>query len=206
MAQDSEKTRVQKLLSKITDRPIVACILATATILGGIASFTGAVEKIYDISTKVANHFSKVDPDQPPSVWIRLDGYVVRDETGLNVKDTPKGGHFVQITFPPISTAIADPLPLNISAIHGGSPKPRKLPLPKPYDMYYATYIPSGFYRLLDVDIVNMPSGRATVKKGSEPTKVIYLDSELKEIHASDTKFHIEAWGRIENLKSFGVQ
>jgi hypothetical protein len=206
MAQDSEKTRVQKLLSKITDRPIVAYILVAATILGGIASFTAAMEKIFDASTKVSDLLSKVDPDRPPSLWIRLDGHVVKDETGLVVNEAPKGGHFVQLSFPPLTEAIADPLPLNISAMYGGTPKPRKFPIPKPYDMYYATYIPKGIYRLLDVDTVKMPSGRDTAKKGSEPTRVVYLDSKYNEIHASDTKFHTEVWGRIENLKSFGIQ
>lgn len=206
MAEDEKKTRAQRLLSKITDRPIVAYIVVGATILGAIASFTSNVETIFGSSEKVLASLAKADPKRPPSLWIRLGKHDVKNESGVNVEETPRAGHLVQVTSPPITYAIADSLPLKISSLNGGTSKPRKLPVTKPYDMYYETLIPEGTYQLLDVDVVEMPSGRATSKKGNEPTKVIYLDSNNNEIHGPLTQTHMEVWGRIENLKSFGIQ
>lgn len=206
MTETNEKTRAQKLMSKITDKPIVAYVLVAAAILGAIANFTGTVEKVFDASIKLLPHLSKVDPNRPPSVWIRIDSYDVKDEAGIKVNETPKEGRFVQVAFPPVTSAIADLLPLKIPSKDGMPPKPRRVPLLKLHEKYYNTFIPQDVYELLDVDVVEIPTGRAIKKRKGELDRIVYLDSENKEIQGAITQTHIEVWGRIENLKSFGNQ
>jgi hypothetical protein len=88
-----------------------------------------------------------------------------------------------------------------------GLRKPRKLPLRDIYDMYDDSFIPSGLYRLLDVDVVERPSGRATLRRQGQPDKIIYVDPETnEEISGPTLRTHTEVWGRLENLKSFGAQ
>lgn len=204
MTKDNEKTQAQKILSKITNRPVIAYILVVAAVLGSIANFTGTLEKAYESSKRILSHLSKVDINRPSSVWVRLEPYNIKDETGVIIKENPKAGQFIQVESPPIREAIVDPLPLIIASVDGDPPKPRRLPLPKLYDMYYDTIIPKGIYRLLDVDIIERPSGRVIVQEGKAPPKVIYIDSDYNKIIGPITQTQTEVWGRIEYLDSFG--
>jgi|GEM_PF-6260396 len=207
MTDDSGKTRAQKLLSKITDSPIVAYILVIAAIFSAIAGFTDTVGKIHTGFQAAITYLDldEKDTNRPQSIWIPLGAYPVKNTAGsiIDVNEMPKPGYYVHINHP-LHIVIADPLPLNIQSTDGGVPKPRKLPYHQDDTRPYYTNIPYDDYKLLDIDIVKLTtSKKATQKIPGEQDRIINIGPEEYE-RIKET--HTEIWGRLENLKIFGDQ